>query len=145
MSDGKMMNGSHSYQALLQKFEPRPIVNEAQYDTVVGQMNVLLDKQELTPDEQDMLTLLGTLIMVYEDEHYPDTNFMLYGLDLLRSLIAEADLQEEDLLPVFDTKETVADVLRGQIVPTPAQIHKLSTFFGLPGSLFKVTNSREFA
>lgn len=72
------MNGTHSYQSLLQKFELRPIINEEQYDTVVGQMNVLLDKGDLTPAEQDMLTLLGTLVMAYEDEHYPDEKFMVF-------------------------------------------------------------------
>jgi HTH-type transcriptional regulator/antitoxin HigA len=139
------MNGTHSYQELLQKFEPRPIANEEQYDAVVAQMNALIDKQELTAAEQDMLTLLGTLVMAYEDEHYPDENFMLYGLDLLRSLMTEAQLQAEDLLPVFDTKTVTVDVLRGEKIPTPEQVAKLSTFFGLPESLFTFTDNRAFA
>lgn len=136
---------THSYQELLQKFEPRPIVNEEQYDAVVAQMNVLIDKQELTAAEQDMLTLLGTLVMAYENEHYPDTNFMLYGLDLLHSLMSEAKLQAEDLLPVFETKAIVVDVLRGEKVPTPEQVARLSTFFGLPEPLFTFTHNRAFA
>ena len=145
MSNGKMMNGTHSYQDLLQKFEPRPIANEEQYDAVVAQMNALSDKEALTAAEQDMLTLLGTLVMAYEDEHYPDTSFMLYGLDLLRSLMAEAKLQVEDLLPVFETKATVVDVLQGERLPTPGQIAKLSAFFGLPEPLFTFTDNRAFA
>lgn len=145
MSNGKMMNGTHSYQDLLQKFEPRPIANEEQYDAVVAQMNALIDQEELTAAEQDILTLLGTLVMAYEDEHYPDTNFMLYGLDLLRSLMVEAKLQVEDLLPVFETKATVVDVLRGETLPTPEQIAKLSPFFGLPEPLFTFTDNRAFA
>lgn len=145
MSNGKMMNGTHSYRDLLQKFEPCPIVTEEQYDAVVAQMNTLIDKQALTTAEQDMLTLLGTLVMAYEDEHYPDTNFMLYGLDLLRSLMAEAKLQAEDLLPVFETKAVAVDVLRGSRIPTAEQVAKLSTFFGLPESLFTFTDNRAFA
>lgn len=138
------MNGMHSYQELLQKFEPRPIANEEQYDAVVAQINALIDKQMLTSAEQEMLTLWGTLVMAYEDEHYPATNFMLYGLDLLRSLMAEATLQAEDLLPVFDTKAAVVDVLRGESIPTPEQVAKLSTFFGLPEPLFTFTDNRAF-
>ncbi len=145
MSNGKMMNGTHSYQELLQKFAPRPITNEEQYDVVITQMNALIDKQMLTAAEQDILTLLGTLVMAYEDEHYPDTNFMLYGLDLLRSLMAEAKLQAEDLLPVFETKAVVVDVLRGSRIPNAEQVAKLSTFFGLPESLFTFTDNRAFA
>ncbi|MCE7983153.1 MAG: transcriptional regulator [Caldilinea sp. CFX5] len=140
-----MTNGTHSYQDLLQKFEPRPIANEEQYDAVVAQMNALIDQEKLTAAEQDILTLLGTLVMAYEDEHYPDANFMLYGLDLLRSLMAEAKLQVEDLLPVFETKAAVVDVLGGETLPTPEQIAKLSAFFGLPEPLFTFTDNRAFA
>lgn len=136
---------THSYRDLLQKFEPRPIATEEQYDAVVAQMNALIDKQALTAAEHDMLTLLGTLVMAYEDEYYPDTNFMLYGLDLLRSLMTEAQLQAEDLLPVFDTKTVAVDILHGEKTPTPEQITKLSTFFGLPESLFTFTDNRAFA
>lgn len=139
------MNSASRDQELLPKFEPRPIATEEQYDAVVAQMNALIDKQALTSAEQEMLTLLGTLVMAYEEEHYPDTNFMLYGLDLLRSLMAEAKLQAEDLLPVFDTKVAVIDVLRGESVPTPEQVAKLSTFFGLPEPLFTFTDNRAFA
>lgn len=116
MSNGKMMNGTHSYQELLQKFEPRPIGNEEQYDAVVAQINALIDKQN-----------------------------MLYGLDLLRSLVAEAKLQAEDLLPVFDTKAAVINVLRGESIPSPDQVDKLSTFFGLPEPLFTFTDNRAFS
>ena len=52
--------GIASYPELLQTFQPRPIVTEAQYDHTVTQMNELLDVDELTADEQDLLTLLGT-------------------------------------------------------------------------------------
>ena len=143
MSNGKMTNGTDSYQALLQKFEPRPIANEAQYDAVVGQLNLLLDQSDLTPAEQEMLTLLGTLVMAYEDEHYPDEKFTLRGLPLLKSLMAEATLQEEDLLSVFQTKLVITSVLRGERLPTAEQLDKLATYFGLPRTLFENAKVKE--
>lgn len=142
MSNGKMMNGTPSYQQLLHRFEPRPITSEKQYDAVIAQINTLLDKQELTPAEQEMLTLLGTLVMAYEDVHYPDENFTLGGVDLLKSLMVENDLHEEDLLPIFHNKATVVDVLHGKQHPTAEQIDKLATFFSLPKTLFAFTDSR---
>ena len=144
MTNGKMMNGIHSYQQLLQRFEPRPITTEDQYDVVVEQINGLLDKPELTLAEQEMLTLLGTLVLTYEDEHYPDEKFVLRGLDLLKSLIIENGLKEDDLLPIFSTKTTITRVLGGEQHPTSDQINKLATFFGLSKALFDFTNSREF-
>ncbi len=47
----------------------------------------LIDKGELTPDEQDYLNVLGTLVYEYEEKHksIPD----IYGVELLKALIAE--------------------------------------------------------
>lgn len=53
------------------------ITTEEEYDAIVAQINTLLDKQAWTSSEQDLLTLLGTLVMAYEDVHYPDETFVL--------------------------------------------------------------------
>lgn len=63
-----MINGSPDYPDLLQAYLPRPITSEAQYDQVVSQINNLIDKEELPSGEQEMLNLLGSLLMVYEFE-----------------------------------------------------------------------------
>ncbi|MEZ4708021.1 MAG: hypothetical protein R3A44_12480 [Caldilineaceae bacterium] len=111
MSSGKMMNGTHSYQELLIAYEPRSIHNEAQYDTAIAQMNGLIDKGDLTEPEHDLLTLIGTLIMTYEDEHYPDVEFELRGRGLLLALMAEMHLNLDDLTPVFQTTTIASEVL----------------------------------
>ena len=75
-----MINGTRSYPELLQTYQPRTITTEAQYDAVVEQMNALIDKGNLPPAEQALLDLLGTLVTVYEQQHYPDTLFELRGI-----------------------------------------------------------------
>lgn len=145
MKNGKMTNGTHSYQTLLQMLEPRPITSEFQYNAVVTQMNELIDKGDLSPAEEDMLTLLGTLVMAYEDEHYPNEQFELRGVDLIKGLMAEGNLGEADLLPIFQTQGTVTSVLHGTQPLTPEDLDKLAAFFGLPSTLFEIAPAKEFA
>lgn len=133
--NGKMTSGL-SYRELLQTYLPRPINTEAEYDSTISKINEFVDKGDLTQDEQDYLTLLGTLVMAYEDEHYPDTNFALRGVDLLRALITEEKLRATDLLPVFKTESNLKAILSGRQLITHEQSQLLAAFFDLPQALF---------
>jgi len=134
--NGKMTNGMLDYDSLLQVFRPRPIANQAAYDATVAQINQLIDKGNLTVDEQDLLTLLGTLVMAYEDEYYPDAQFELRGVALLRTMMTEAGLTEDDLLPVFKTKAAVIAALDEEQPLYAEQANRLAAFFDLPSTLF---------
>jgi HTH-type transcriptional regulator / antitoxin HigA len=131
-----MINGLPDYPGLLQSYLPRPITSEAQYDQVVSQVNSLIDREELSPAEQEMLNLLGTLLMVYENEHYPDEQFTLRGIDLIHALMVEHQLKQIDLLPIFKTKSIVSAVLSGKRRLTVEHINRLAEFFSLPHELF---------
>ena len=137
-----MMSGL-SNQELVQTFLPRPIASEADYDFTISRIHELVDKGALTHDEQDYLTLLGTLVMAYEDDSYPDRDFELRGVALLKALMAEADLKDADLLPVFNTQSTVTAVLKGHQQLTTEQTNRLASYFDLPNELFvESTNNR---
>lgn len=131
-----MTKGKASYPDLLQSFQPRPIKTEAQYDTAVLQMNHLLDKGELTYDQQDLLTLLGTLVASYEDINFPDEQFEIRGIELVKALMMEQGLKQIDLLPIFKTKSIVSAVLHGKRRLTVRHIDELAAFFDLPHALF---------
>ena len=124
-----MTLGTVSYPELLQKYQPRPIVAEVQYDQAVSQMNTLIDKGDLTVDEQDLLTLLGTLVAAYEAKYYPDEMFDYRGVELIKALMADMSLKQKDLLPIFKTKSIVSAVLNGKRQLTVAHIDKLAAFF----------------
>ncbi|MCP4357596.1 MAG: transcriptional regulator [Chloroflexi bacterium] len=131
-----MTTGTLNYQELLQTFVPRPITTETEYDEAVTQLNMLIDKIVLTPDEQDFLTLLGTLISAYEDEHYPDEEFKLRGIELVKGLMELHELKQKDLVPIFKTKSIVSAVLNGKRPLTVEHIDKLAKQFDLPHELF---------
>lgn len=131
-----MTTGTLSYPELLQTYVPRPIASEAEYEATVAQMDALLDKGELTPDEQDFLTLLGTIVAAYEAETYPDEMFELRGIDLVRGLMELHELKQKDLVPIFKTKSIVSAVLNGKRPLTVEHIDKLAKQFNVPHELF---------
>ncbi|NEP60035.1 MAG: transcriptional regulator, partial [Symploca sp. SIO2G7] len=69
---GKMMSGSHSssaYIELLKTFPPRPISSEEELLATQKIIDLLIDRGTLTPDEQDYLNVLGSLVYEYEQKH----------------------------------------------------------------------------
>ncbi|WP_253188492.1 hypothetical protein [Leptolyngbya sp. 'hensonii'] len=78
-------------------FPPRPITSEAELAATQVVIDQLIDKGALTPDEQDYLNVLGTLVYEYEAQHVsvPDIS----GVELLKVLLVERGLRQKDLVP----------------------------------------------
>ncbi|MBW4489561.1 MAG: transcriptional regulator [Trichocoleus desertorum ATA4-8-CV12] len=123
-----------SYMELLQSFPPRPIKSEAEMLAAQTVIDSLIDRGELTPDEQDYLNLLGTLVYEYEQtqELIPD----IYGVELLKVLIEEQDLRQKDLVPIFKTESIVSDILKGRRKLTVNHIKGLAEFFHVSSAVF---------
>jgi HTH-type transcriptional regulator/antitoxin HigA len=125
---------AEKYIELLQKFPPRPITSELDFKTTQIIVNQLLDKLELTPEEEDYLDVLGTLISEYEKEEdmIPD----IYGIELLKALIEERNLKQKDLVPIFKTESIISDILNGKRQLTTRHIQELADFFNLSPAVF---------
>lgn len=122
------------YIQLLQQFPPRTINNDEELEATQQVIDKLLDRPKLTPEESDYLNVLGTLVFDYEQkgEAIPD----IYGVELLKVLIAERGLRQKDLVPVFKTESIVSDVLNGKRQLTVRHIQELAQFFNLPPAVF---------
>jgi HTH-type transcriptional regulator / antitoxin HigA len=122
------------YVELLQSFPPQPILNEVEFAATQSVVDTLLDRTELTADEQDYLNVLGTLIAEYEQtlELLPDIS----GVELLEVLIAEQNLRQRDLVPIFKTESIVSDVLHRRRKLTVSHIQKLAAFFHVSPAVF---------
>lgn len=123
-----------SYMELLQAFPPRPIKTEEEMLAAQVVIDSLIDRGELTPDEQDYLNLLGTLVYEYEQTQEPIPD--IYGVDLLKVLIEEQDLRQKDLVPIFKTESIVSAVLKGQRNLTVHHIQGLAEFFQISPAAF---------
>lgn len=128
---GKTTNGSRNssaYIELLKTFPPRPISSEEELLTTQEVIDSLIDRGELTPDEQDYLNVLGTLVYEYEQLHHEPTPD-LHGVELIKALLTELDLRQKDLVSIFKTESIVSAVLNGQRQLTANHIRKLADFF----------------
>jgi len=94
----------------------------------------LLDSDNITPEEQEYINLLGILIHDYEEKSVliPD----LYGVELLKALIQEFGLKQKDLIPIFKTESIISAILNGQRKFTVEHIEKLADFFHISPSAF---------
>ena len=123
-----------TYIDLLQYFPPRPISSEVEFNATQAEIDHLLDQSELTQDERDYLNVLGTLVHEYEESHYPMPE--LKGIELLKALIAEFNLRQKDLLPIFKTESVVSAVLNGKRKLTVGHIEKLAEYFHVSPAVF---------
>ncbi|MCA1993444.1 MAG: transcriptional regulator [Coleofasciculus sp. S288] len=94
----------------------------------------LIDRRQLTPDEQDYLNVLGTLVYEYEQKHEPIPD--IHGVELIKALLDEFDLRQKDLVPIFKTESIVSAVLNGQRQLTATHIRRLAEFFHISPAAF---------
>jgi len=127
---------SPTYEELVLDFLPRPIKTETEYEAVQKEVDRLVDKGELSPDEEDYLDLLGTLIMNYEERTEDKSEYELRGVELIKGLMELHHLKQKDLVSIFKTKSIVSAVLTGKRQLTAEHINKLAAFFDLPHELF---------
>jgi pyruvate dehydrogenase E1 component alpha subunit len=72
--------------------------------------------------------------VVYEEENYPVAD--IYGVELLKVLMTELNLQPKDLMPIFADETIISDILSEEQPLTIEQIEKLSNFFYVSPSVF---------
>jgi HTH-type transcriptional regulator/antitoxin HigA len=125
---------SSYYIELITTFPPRPITNDAELIATQNQINSLLDKGKLTQDDRDYLKVLGTLVYDYEDKNEPMPT--LKGVELLKALLEESNLQAKDLASICQSDSIVLDILDRKRELTATQIKELAAFFHISPAAF---------
>ncbi|PZO39391.1 MAG: transcriptional regulator [Pseudanabaena frigida] len=123
-----------SYIDLLLEFPPRPIHSEEDLDAVQKVVYDLIDRGNLSTDEEEYLNVLGTLVEQYEQVHHPIPD--IYGVELIEALLEEFDLKQKDLVPIFKTESIVSAVLNGHRKLMTEHIEKLANFFHVSPAVF---------
>ena len=129
-----MKTPSSYYIELITTFPPRPITNDAELIATQSQINSILDKGKLTQDDRDYLKVLGTLVYDYEDKNEPMPT--LKGVELLKALLDESNLQPKDLVPSCQSDSIVLDILDRRRELTASQIKELAAFFHISPAAF---------
>ncbi|MBK1988420.1 transcriptional regulator [Sphaerospermopsis aphanizomenoides BCCUSP55] len=130
----KTLGTPKTYLELITAFPPRKITSEEELATTQNIIDSLLDQETLTPDERDYLHLLGLVVAEYEDTNYPVPN--IYGVELLKVLLEELNLQTQDLMPIFEEETVLSKVFSGKQQMTINHIEKLAKFFHVSPTVF---------
>jgi HTH-type transcriptional regulator/antitoxin HigA len=111
------------------------IRNEREYNGAVKRLNELLD--EIGDNEKhplySLLDTLGTIIHVYEEEHYPIPQAT--GMEVLRFLMDEHGLSQSDL-PEVGSQGVVSEILNGRRELNVRQIRSLAEKFKVSSAVF---------
>jgi HTH-type transcriptional regulator/antitoxin HigA len=139
------MFDTNKYLELLKQYPPRPIYDKEELENTERVISsfldkIISDKIQLTIEEREYLNVLGALIYEYEENYEHEENQEpipdIYGLELLKFILEERNLQKQDLLSIFESKSTLDDIFDGLQELTPIYIQKLADFFNISPALF---------
>ena len=120
---------SSYYMEIITTFPPRPITCEAELIATQNRIDFIVSWRNLTQDDRDYLNVLGTLVYDCEQKHEPMP--VLKGIALLKALMVEDNIQEKDLVDIFESESWVSEMMDGKREMTASQIQKLAKFFHL--------------
>ena len=126
------------YGALLADTLPSAITTEEENERALEIVNRIMSKGEGNnlPEELKLLNLLVVLIENYEEKAYPQVGRSATPASILKSLMEENKLVQNDLVDIFSSQGTLSQVLNGKRGISKAQAKKLSTRFNLPADVF---------
>jgi HTH-type transcriptional regulator/antitoxin HigA len=123
------------YGKLLAKVRPTVIRTEAENNRMLGLVEQLMAKGErLTPEEGELLRLLGKLIADFEEEFYHLEDAEPH--EILKELMDARGLKQADVGQVPGSKGRVYEVINGKRAISKAQAKALAEFFHVSAELF---------
>ena len=114
MTNALSVFDERKYGHLVRKALPVKIQTEVEYERLLEQTRVLIERDEetLSSEEIRLLELLGMLVEQYEDEHYPIDEGT--PLDTLKFLMDQHGLKHKDIWPLFGSKGIASEVLNAK-------------------------------
>lgn len=128
------MRTTAEYRTLINKYLPRPIVTEADYQRALKQVEKLMVPHPSRARSM-LIEVLATLVEQYESKHYPvpvpSPDRMLAHCIEAREITA-AQVAKDTGIP----QATLSNVLAGRRGISKANAVKLGKYFNLPASAF---------
>ena len=104
-------------------------------------MNHLMDQllEEVGDDEDhdlaDLLDIVSTLVMQYEEQHHPEIP-PVEPREILKFLMEQHDLRQSDLRKEIGSQGVVSEILSGNRELNTRQVRKLAKRFGISPAAF---------
>ena len=123
------------YAGLLAKTLPTIIETEAENDRMLKVAEELMSKGEhLTPEEVELLKLLGHLIQEFEQKFYQPEEAT--PREVLVELMASNNLKQADIVHIFGSKGIASEVVNGKREISKANAKALAKFFHVSADVF---------
>lgn len=114
----------------------RPIKDEIDYDNAVELIDRLAVRADLNEDQGDYLGTLSELIARYDSEHYAMDDSGITGLDSLKSILEENDINASQLGELLGNRSLGSKILRGERDLSKSHLRILGDRFKVNPSLF---------
>jgi HTH-type transcriptional regulator / antitoxin HigA len=113
----------------------RPIRSEKDLQRAISVINSLIDRDALSPDEEDYLDVLGDLVKKYETEHHPQPP--VSDAEMLRHRIeARGTTQAQVAAATGIAESTISAILAGKRGMTRKHIESLARYFKVKPAVF---------
>ncbi len=115
----------------------RSIETESEYQRVLMIVEMLMNKKDISAEEDRLLDLFVILVEKFESEHYPSPKRSTPHSRLLHLMEAN-NLRSVDLISVFGSSDLAAEVVEGKHSIDKTHVEKLSDRFSLPANIFLI-------
>lgn len=124
------------YRRLVSRATPRIPENEAEYQILLGQIEKLMEKDEvnLSLEETRLLSLLATLAEQYESRANSISKAAPH--QVLAHLMESRGLRHRDIWELLGSRGVASEVINGKRPISKAQAKKLAAFFHVDAGLF---------
>ncbi|MBI1369589.1 MAG: helix-turn-helix domain-containing protein [Planctomycetes bacterium] len=126
-----------SFDALVAEMPPQAIMDEVRYENTLEMVDRLMTAGKLTKGQELYLETLVQLVQVYEARHVAIDTTDLSGVDALRHLLAENDMNASDLARLLGIHQSMGSkILKGERSLTVEHLRKLADRFKVRPELF---------
>lgn len=132
---GALAIDDKKYARVLARVLPRLITTAGEHERLLAEVEKLMDKGEHRSNEEDAaLDLMVRLIRDYEEEHHPLPAPSPH--EMLAYLMEKRGLKQADLVPIFNSRGYVSDVINGKRAISKAHAKRLAEYFKVSADVF---------
>ena len=125
------------FEDLVRIMLPQAITDDIQYENTLEMIDRLMTAGKLTRGQELYLQTLVQLVQAFEAQHYPIRTADISGLDSLKHLMAENNMNASDLARLLGVHPSMGSkILKGERSLTVDHLRRLSDRFKVSPSLF---------
>lgn len=126
-----------SFDALVAEMPPQAIMDDVHYENTIVMIDHLMTAGRLTRGQELYLETLVQLVQAYEAKHHAIDTADLGGIDALRHLLANHDMNASDLARLLGVHPSMGSkILKGERSLTVEHLRKLADRFKVRPELF---------